>query len=98
MKRRTATVVGAWLAAAALAVAVPDTAYAAHGVLIIDGAAFPEPSGCLALGDFAPPVVANLTDSGVQVRTGSGCTGGIEHVIAPGEVYAPTAGRSVYVP
>ncbi|MER7708317.1 hypothetical protein ABTX81_36180 [Kitasatospora sp. NPDC097605] len=98
MKRRTATVLGAWLAAAALAVGVPNAAYAAHGVLIIDGAAFPEPSGCLPLGDFVPPTVANLTDSAVQVWTGSGCTGRIEHVIVPGEFYAPIAGRSVYVP
>ncbi|MFF7459742.1 hypothetical protein [Kitasatospora sp. NPDC008115] len=98
MKRRTATVLGAWLAAAALAVGVPNTAYAAHGVLIIDGAAYPEPSGCLPLGDFVQPVVANLTDSGVQVWTGSGCTGQVEHIIVPGEIYAPIAGRSVYVP
>ncbi|GAA1387795.1 hypothetical protein GCM10009639_13370 [Kitasatospora putterlickiae] len=98
MKRRTATVLGAWLAAAALAVGVPNTAYAAHGVLIIDGAAFPEPSGCLPLGDFVQPVVTNLTDSAVQFWTGSDCTGRIEAVISPGTVYAPLASRSVYVP
>ncbi|MFE7564801.1 hypothetical protein [Kitasatospora sp. NPDC057500] len=98
MKRRTATVLGAWLAAAALAVGVPNTAHAAHGVLIIDGAAYPEPSGCLPLGDFVRPVVTNLTDSAVQIWTGSGCTGQIEAIIAPGTVYAPLAGRSVYVP
>ncbi|MET8703580.1 hypothetical protein ACFVUH_33760 [Kitasatospora sp. NPDC058032] len=97
MKRRTVTVLGAWLAAAALAVAVPNTAYAAHGVLIIDGSAHQDPSGCLQLGDFVRPTVTNLTDSGVQVWTGSGCTGQIEHVLAPGDTYAPIAGRSVYV-
>ncbi|MGV9270873.1 hypothetical protein ACWDRR_40270 [Kitasatospora sp. NPDC003701] len=54
-QRRTATVLGAWPVAAALAVAVPGTAYAAHGMLIIDGAAHQDPSGCLPLGDFVQP-------------------------------------------
>ncbi|MFJ9950012.1 hypothetical protein [Kitasatospora sp. NPDC091207] len=98
MKRRTATVLGAWLAAATLAVAVPNTAYAAHGVLIIDGGAHQDPSGCITLGDFVRPLVTNLTDSVVQVRTGTDCSGRIEALIVPGQSYAPIAGRSVLVP
>ncbi|WP_328956580.1 hypothetical protein [Kitasatospora purpeofusca] len=97
-QRRTATVLGAWLAAAALAVAVPNTAYAAHGILIIDGAAYQDPSGCLTLGDFVQPVVTNYTDSVVQVRAGTSCKGPVEKLVVPGESYAALGGRSVLVP
>ncbi|MFB6890481.1 hypothetical protein ACFCX4_14320 [Kitasatospora sp. NPDC056327] len=98
MKRRTATVLGAWLTAAALAVAVPNSAYAAHGVLIIDGSAHQDPSGCYTLGDFVRPVVTNLTDSVIQVRSGTDCSGGVEALVVPGQIYAPVSGRSVLVP
>ncbi|WP_406113526.1 hypothetical protein [Kitasatospora purpeofusca] len=97
-QRRTATVLGAWLAAAALAVAVPNTAYAAHGILIIDGAAHQDPRGCLPLGDFVQPVVTNYTDSVVQVRAGTSCAGPVEKFVVPGETYAVLGGRSVLVP
>ncbi|MET8540914.1 hypothetical protein ABZW03_09690 [Kitasatospora sp. NPDC004799] len=98
MKRRTATVLGAWLAAVALAVSVPNTAYAAKGVLIIDGAVHQDPSGCITLGDFVPPVVTNYTDQLVQVWTGVDCSGRIETLIVPDRTYAVIAGRSVFVP
>ncbi|MFD7416043.1 hypothetical protein ACFVZ3_28025 [Kitasatospora purpeofusca] len=97
-QRRTATVLGAWLAAAALAVAVPNTAYAAHGILIVDGAAHQDPRGCLPLGDFVQPVVTNYTDSVVQVRGGTSCEGAVEKFVVPGETYAALGGRSVLVP
>ncbi|WP_043468451.1 hypothetical protein [Kitasatospora sp. MBT66] len=97
-QRRTATVLGAWLAAAALAVAVPNTAYAAHGILIVDGAPYQDPRGCLPLGDFVQPVVTNYTDSVVQVRSGTSCEGAVEKFVVPGETYAVLGGRSVLVP
>ncbi|MFE6749148.1 hypothetical protein ACFVGM_25115 [Kitasatospora purpeofusca] len=97
-QRRTATVLGAWLATAALAVAVPNTAYAAHGILIVDGAAHQDPRGCIPLGDFVRPVVTNYTDSVVQVRAGTSCEGAVEKFVVPGESYAALGGRSVLVP
>ncbi|KOV34519.1 hypothetical protein ADK60_11285 [Streptomyces sp. XY431] len=97
-QRRTATALGAWLAAAALAVAVPNTAYAAHGILVIDGAAYQDPRGCLPLGDFVQPLVTNYTDSVVQVRAGTSCEGAVEKFVVPGESYAALGGRSVLVP
>ncbi|MEV6976728.1 hypothetical protein [Kitasatospora sp. NPDC093806] len=98
MMRRTAAVLGTWLTATALAFAVANSAYAAHGALIIDGGAHPNPSGCFMLGDFVQPTVTNLTDSVVEVWNGVDCTGRLTHFIAPGDTYRPIAGRSVFVP
>ncbi|MGW7416412.1 hypothetical protein [Streptomyces sp. NPDC054863] len=92
-----ARVLGTCVAAATLALAVPGNAYAAHGFLYIDSVAVREPSGCFALGDFAPSTVSNQTDQVVVVWSGAGCTGGVDHVINPGETYGTTGSRSVFV-
>ncbi|MEU6866033.1 hypothetical protein ABZ924_22720 [Streptomyces sp. NPDC046876] len=84
--------------AAALALATPSSAYAAQGVLIIDGAAHHSPSGCYPLGDFVPPVVSNHTDSVIAVWSDYECTGQIEWLIIPGETYHPNGNRSIFVP
>lgn len=98
MKRRMATVAGAAAAAAALAFSVPGTAYAAHGILIVDGVSHHEPGGCYPLGDFVPPAVSNYTDSAVAVWSGHDCSGRVEHFVDPGETYRPNGNRSVFVP
>jgi hypothetical protein len=91
------TVLGACAAAAMLALAVPGTAYAAHGTLYIDGAAHQEPSGCFPLGDFAPSTVSNQTDQVVVLWTGSGCTGNVDYVMNPGESRFATGSRSAFI-
>ncbi|MEU3063840.1 hypothetical protein AB0P12_26420 [Streptomyces subrutilus] len=98
MMRRTTTALGAVAAAAALAFAAPGTAYAAHGFLIVDGTVHHDPGGCYPLGDYAPPVVTNGTDSVVAVWSGTFCTGRVEWLIGPGETYRPNGNRSVFVP
>ncbi|MFD3546320.1 hypothetical protein ACFWUW_12030 [Streptomyces sp. NPDC058655] len=98
MMRRTATAAGAVAAAAALALSVPGTAHAAHGLLVIDGAAHLDPGGCYPLGDFAPPVVSNHTDSVVALWSGDDCSGRVERLIEPGETHRPQGNRSVFVP
>lgn len=76
----------------------PEHRVRAHGILIIDGAAYQDPRGCLPLGDFVQPVVTNYTDSVVQVRAGTSCAGPVEKFVVPGETYAALGGRSVLVP
>ncbi|WP_438295332.1 hypothetical protein [Streptomyces sp. HUAS TT7] len=97
MVRRMTMALGAFAAAAALALAAPNTAYAAAGVLVIDGVAHEDPSGCYPLGDFAPPMVSNYTDAIVEVHSGPDCTGQVTWLIYPGETYHPNGSRSVFV-
>lgn len=94
--RRTAGLLGACAAAAALALATPGTAQAAHGVLFIDGAPKGDPSGCFPLGDFAPSEVVNLTDGVAWVWSGPECDGRVVHSILPGK-QAIGHGRSLYI-
>lgn len=97
MMRRMARVLGTCAAAATLALTVPGTSYAAHGFLVIDGAAHQDPSGCFPLGDFVPPVVTNRTDAIVEVWSEPGCQGRVEWLVRPGETYRPNGNRSVFV-
>ncbi|MFF4183474.1 hypothetical protein ACFYZ9_09810 [Streptomyces sp. NPDC001691] len=97
MVRRMIRVLGGCVAAAALVLGAPNAAYAAQGVLIIDGAAHHNPSGCFPLGDFVPSVVTNQTDAIAEVRSGPDCTGQVDWLIYPGETYHPQGSRSVFV-
>ncbi|WP_405979638.1 hypothetical protein [Streptomyces sp. NBC_00158] len=94
--RRTAGLLGACAAAAALALATPGTAQAAQGVLFIDGAPNPAPNGCFPLGDFAPSEVVNLTDGVAWVWSGPACDGRVVHPILPGRL-AIGHGRSLFI-
>ncbi|QES36551.1 hypothetical protein DEJ48_26950 [Streptomyces venezuelae] len=87
---------GALAAAAALALAVPNSAYAAEGVLHINGQAHPDPSGCFAI-DWFPSSVVNNTDAIAEVHTGPGCTGQVEQLVYPGETYHTETAQSVFV-
>ncbi|MFE2520958.1 hypothetical protein [Streptomyces mirabilis] len=88
---------GACAAAAAIALTIPNSAYAANGFLVIDGVAHRNPSGCFPLGDFVPPVVANRTDAVAEVWSGPDCTGHVDWLIYAGETYRPNGSRSVFV-
>ncbi|GHE00753.1 hypothetical protein GCM10010339_17370 [Streptomyces alanosinicus] len=95
--RRMATALGTLGAAVALMLTVPNSAYAATGVLVIDGVAHEDPSGCFPLGDSAPPVVSNYTDAVAEVHSGPDCTGQVTWLIYPGETYHPNGSRSIFV-
>ncbi len=97
MNRRMATAAGAAAAAAALALSTHGTAYAAHGILVVDGVSHRDPVGCYPLGDFVPPAVSNYTDAAVAVWSGPDCSGRVEHFVDPGETYRPEGNRSVFV-
>ncbi|MEU6867506.1 hypothetical protein ABZ924_30415 [Streptomyces sp. NPDC046876] len=96
MMRRMAMALSALAAAAALAVTVPGSAYAAEGLLVINGAAYEDPSGCYAVDSF-PTSVGNYTDAIVEVHTGPDCAGPVEWLVYPGETYHTETAQSVFV-
>ncbi|QEU94561.1 hypothetical protein CP970_29985 [Streptomyces kanamyceticus] len=90
------TALGALAAAAALALSVPNSAYAAQGLLVINGAAHEDPSGCYPVDRF-PSSVANYTDAIAEVHSGPNCTGQVEWLVYPGETYFTETAQSVFV-
>ncbi|WP_405577687.1 hypothetical protein [Streptomyces sp. NBC_01092] len=96
IRRRMAVALGALAAAATLAVAVPGSAYAAEGVLVINGASYEDPSGCYAV-DWYPTSVGNHTDAIAEVHSGPDCTGQVEWLVYPGETYHTETAQSVFI-
>ena len=96
MRRRMAVALGALAAAATQTVAVAGSAYAAEGVLIVNGNAYEDPSGCYGIDRF-PSSVANHTDAIAEVHAGPGCTGPVEWLVHPGETYYTETAQSVFI-
>ncbi|WP_141753845.1 hypothetical protein [Streptomyces luteocolor] len=93
---RTAGVLGALAAAAALTLSLSGSAYAAEGLLVVNGQAYENPSGCYAV-DWFPTTVANHTDAIAEVHSGPNCTGPVEWLVYPGETYGTETAQSVFV-
>ncbi|MEV0317715.1 hypothetical protein ACIBKX_03885 [Streptomyces sp. NPDC050658] len=91
-----ATALGAVAAAAALAFAVPGSAHAAEGVLVINGQAHENPSGCYDIDRF-PSSVANHTDAIAEVHSGRHCSGRVERLVFPDETYYTETAQSVFI-
>ncbi|MCX4909001.1 hypothetical protein [Streptomyces sp. NBC_00878] len=96
MRRRIAVTLGALAAAVTLAVAVPGSAYAAEGVLIVNGTEYENPSGCYSV-DWFPTSVTNHTDAIAEVHSGPDCTGPVEWLVHPGETYHTETAQSVFI-
>ncbi|MFD7334877.1 hypothetical protein ACFV98_02590 [Streptomyces violascens] len=94
--RRIAAALGTIAAAATLALAVPASAYAAHGVLVVNGTAYGEPRGCYE-SDRWPLSVGNHTDSRVYVFDGAHCSGSVIEYVMPGTQTVSEFGNSVYI-
>ncbi|MEU9608187.1 hypothetical protein [Streptomyces sp. NPDC048057] len=94
--RRLASTLGVLVAAATLAVAVPQSAFAANGDLILNGVVHHDPSGCFD-STRRPLFVDNRTDEYVYVFTGADCTGRVVEVVPPDERAVSEFGSSVYV-
>jgi hypothetical protein len=92
--RRVTTLLGTLAAAALLAVAVPTSAQAANGDLIIDGQSHPDPSGCFDLQDSQ---VDNHTDQPAVVYQGGNCEGDVVEVIQPGQSSWIDWGSSLHI-
>jgi hypothetical protein len=95
-QRQLAKVLGALAAATALALTAPGCAYAAEGVLIVNGQEYEDPSGCFAI-DWFPSSVNNHTDAIAEVHSGPGCTGPVEWLVYPGETYYTETAQSVFI-
>ncbi|MYT19466.1 hypothetical protein GTW69_04035 [Streptomyces sp. SID7760] len=95
---RVARVLGAGVAALALALTTPGVVQAAGGVLFIDRAAIHDPSGCYPLRDFAPSAVANFTDETAFVWSAPFCDGRVTSSVRSGEVLHPAPGMSLFIP
>ncbi|GAA3103860.1 hypothetical protein ACFQ0X_29920 [Streptomyces rectiviolaceus] len=91
-----AVTLGALTAAATLTIAVPGSAYAAEGTLIVNGNAYDDPSGCYPVESF-PSSVANYTDAIAEVHSGPGCGGPVEWLVHPGETYYTETAQSVFI-
>ncbi|MYY83996.1 MULTISPECIES: hypothetical protein [unclassified Streptomyces] len=103
VKRRRMTAVagpartlGALATAAALALTVPNSAYAAEGILNINGQDYVNPSGCYGF-DWFPASITNNTDAIVEVHSGPDCTGSVEWLVYPGETYRTETASSVFI-
>lgn len=94
--RNVATTLGTLAATAMLALAVPGSACAAEGVLVVNGAAYENPSGCYAI-DWFPSSVTNHTDAIAEVHSGPDCTGSVEWLVYPGETYHTETAQSVFI-
>ncbi|MEU5581128.1 hypothetical protein ABZ791_12190 [Streptomyces huasconensis] len=95
-RRRTTGILGALATAAALALSVPSAAYAAEGVLIVNGNEYDNPSGCFPI-DWSPSSVGNHTDAIAEVHAGPDCTGPVEWLVHPGETYYTETAQSVFI-
>lgn len=94
--RRIAVSLGSLMAAVTLAFAVPGSAVAAEGVLVVNDAAYDDPSGCYDT-DTRPLSVSNHTDETVLVFSEPGCSGEVIALVSPGESTVSEFGSSVYV-
>ncbi|GLW12723.1 hypothetical protein Misp01_78510 [Microtetraspora sp. NBRC 13810] len=95
--RRTATALGTLAAAGMLALAVPNSAHAAYGELVIGPTTYVNPSGCYGTRGWWPLHVRNWTDGVAAVYDAPGCTGVIIDFVYPNEIKTFSIGQSVYI-
>lgn len=95
--RRIATVLGALATAGMMALALPASASAAHGTLLLGGGQVVEnPSGCINA-DIWPLTVQNRTNEYAIVYDGPDCSGRVLAVVPPGGRATEEFGASVFV-
>ncbi|KNB50495.1 hypothetical protein [Streptomyces caatingaensis] len=95
MRRLVPQVLGTLVTAVVVSLAVPGSASAASGELVLNGRTFTNPSGCYRNLD-APLSVQNRTRGVVFVHNSADCTGPARAVPAGG-TFAATSGHSVRV-
>ncbi|MFD0338976.1 hypothetical protein ACFVH0_09800 [Streptomyces sp. NPDC127117] len=95
--RRTLITVGSLAAAGMLALGLSQSAYAAEGVLIVNGQAFENPAaGCYAT-DEADAQVDNQTNTDLEVYADSECSAGPVGDIPAGSSGEVAPGGSVRI-
>ncbi|GAA0415908.1 hypothetical protein [Streptomyces luteireticuli] len=95
MRRLAPQALGALAAAALLSLAVPGSASAASGQLVLNGRAFTDPSGCYRNLN-APLSVQNRTRTVAYIHSTPDCTGPAQPV-PPNGTYATSSGHSVRI-
>lgn len=94
--RGIALTIGALPLAGLLALAVPATADAATGKLVINGRYHHQPSGCY--GAYGRPLhIRNWTNQRVYVYQGRHCDGELHFIIHPRSHRTVWHGNSIYV-
>lgn len=86
--RRIAVSVGVLAAAAMMGLSGTGSAYAATGVLTVNGQQYVNPKGCYTAGS-SPVTVADYTDDFAYVHSGPGCTGSILEALYDTTVTVP---------
>ncbi|HEY9522065.1 MAG TPA: hypothetical protein VIR33_02405 [Thermopolyspora sp.] len=94
--RRITMALGALCAVGTLALAVPGTASAASGVMVINQQAYANPNGCFA-GNLQPLYIANSTNEIAYVYAAANCSGPLVGVVTPGRTAVVMQGASVFV-
>ncbi|GGW18059.1 hypothetical protein GCM10018980_53750 [Streptomyces capoamus] len=82
-------------AAGLLALAVPSSALAANGFLVIDGVRHDSPQGCFEVTHLS--TVFNVTDIPALVHNVPGCAGTFVQVIPPGLAVQVPGTHSVFM-
>lgn len=82
-------------AAGLLALAVPSSAWAANGFLVIDGVRHDSPQGCFEVTHLS--TVFNVTDIPALVHNVPGCAGTFVQVIPPGLAVQVPGTHSVFM-
>ncbi|KOX05170.1 hypothetical protein [Streptomyces sp. NRRL B-3648] len=93
--RRIGSTLATLGAAGVLALAVPSSAFAANGFLVIDGVRHDSPKGCFEIPHLS--VVFNVTDIPALVHDVPGCAGTFVHVIPPGLAEQVPGTHSVFM-
>lgn len=96
MRRLVTLIGGGATVAAAVLLAVPHAAFAAHGMLVVGQARYADPSGCYPVPAGGAPVV-NYTDALVRVVSAADCSGPVVSVLGPGTTVL-VGGGAVLVP
>ncbi|MFF9580735.1 hypothetical protein [Streptomyces achromogenes] len=93
--RSTGTTPAALATAGPLTLAAAGQALAAHGTLVLNGYAHPDPTGCSDTRRSTTAV--NQTDTPALVSGGAGCTRKVVAVILQGKEWALDPGDSLYL-
>ncbi len=96
---RLTTTAATCAAAFLLALALPGSAYAANGAVLLDGSTYPNPSGCITPGNNPHQSldIDNRTDEPLSIYDTRDCSGNPNSAISPGTT-GSFSGASVLAP
>ncbi|MEU0565713.1 hypothetical protein ABZ297_10005 [Nonomuraea sp. NPDC005983] len=95
--RRLTMALAALSAAGTLAITLPGSAFAADGVLFINGRRFIDPSGCINVPSLDGVRILNGTNEAAFVFEGINCMGDVIAAVEQGDAAFVEAGASVFI-